>query len=49
MKRRGKKGEIMWGMGGLVDRLVRGLEVPLGAFWCKARGGGGRLRDATER
>jgi len=27
----------------------RGLEVPLGAFCWKARGGGGRLRQATGR
>ena len=26
-----------------------GCEVPLRAFCCKARGGGGRLRHATER
>jgi len=31
----------------LVEGLVRGLEVPLRAFCCKARGGGGRLRHAT--
>jgi hypothetical protein len=36
-------------MVGLVDRLVGGLEVPLRAFCCKAKGGGGRLRHATER
>jgi len=30
-------------------RLVGGLEVPLRALWCKARGGGGRLRHATAR
>ena len=35
-------------MGGLVNGLVGGLEVPLGAFCWKARGGGGRLRHATE-
>jgi hypothetical protein len=35
-------------MVGPVDRLVRGLEVHLRAFCCKARGGGGRLRHATE-
>jgi len=34
---------------GAVKRLTRGLEVPLTAFCCKARGGGGRLRHATER
>jgi hypothetical protein len=32
----------------LVNGLVRGCEVPLGGFCCKARGGGGRLRQATE-
>jgi hypothetical protein len=31
----------------LVDGLVAGSEVPLRASWCKARGGGGRLRHAT--
>ena len=36
-------------MVGLVNGLVGGLEVPLGAFGCKTRGGGGRLRHATER
>ena len=36
-------------MVGLVNRLVGGLEVPLGAFCWKARGGGGRLRQATAR
>jgi hypothetical protein len=35
-------------MVGLVNRLVGGLEVPLRAFWRKARGGGGRLRHATK-
>jgi len=30
------------------DKVSRGLEVPLRALWCKARGGGGRLRHATE-
>ena len=29
------------------DKVSRGLEVPLRALWCKARGGGGRLRHAT--
>ena len=33
----------------LVEGLVRGSEVPLRAFCCKARGGGGRLRHATGR
>ena len=32
----------------VIGRLVGGLEVPLKAFCCKARGGGGRLRQATE-
>jgi len=36
-------------MVGLVNRLVGGLEVPLRALWGKARGGGGRLRQATAR
>ena len=31
------------------DRAFRGLKVRLRAFCCKARGGGGRLRHATER
>ena len=30
------------------DKVYRGLEVPLRALWCKATGGGGRLRHATE-
>ena len=30
----------------LVEGLLRGSEVPLRAFCCKARGGGGRLRHA---
>ena len=30
------------------DKVSRGLEVPLRAFCCKARGGGGPLRHATE-
>ena len=33
----------------LVDGGAEVLEVCLRAFWCKARGGGGRLRHATER
>jgi len=33
----------------LVNRLLGVLEVPLRAFCCKARGGGGRLRHATKR
>jgi len=32
-----------------VNEVLGGLEVPLRAFCCKARGGGGRLRHATER
>ena len=35
-------------MVGLVNSLLGGLEVPLRAFCWKARGGGGRLRHATE-
>jgi len=35
-------------MVGLVNGLLGGLEVPLRAFCWKARGGGGRLRHATE-
>jgi hypothetical protein len=35
-------------MVGLVNGPVGGLEMPLEAFCCKARGGGGRLRHATE-
>ena len=30
----------------VIGRLVGGLEVPLKAFCCKVRGGGGRLRHA---
>jgi hypothetical protein len=30
-------------------QVSRGLKVHLRAFYCKARGGGGRLRHATER
>lgn len=33
-------------MVGLANGVVEGLEVPLRAFCCKARGGGGRLRHA---
>ena len=40
-KRRGKD------MVELVNGLLGGLKVPLRALWCKARGGGGRLRHAT--
>ena len=36
-------------MVGLVNGVVEGLKVPLRAFCCKARGGGGRLRQARER
>jgi len=32
----------------LVNRLLGRLKVPLRAFCWKARGGGGRLRHATE-
>jgi len=35
-------------MVGLVNGPLGVLEVTLGAFCCKARGGGGRLRQATE-
>jgi len=39
---------VNWkGIGGLVNRLVEGLKVSVRAFCCKARGGGGRLRQAT--
>ncbi len=31
------------------ERSLGGLKVELRAFCCKARGGGGRLRHATER
>jgi len=31
------------------DKVSKGLKVPFRVFWCKARGGGGRLRNATER
>ena len=33
----------------LAEGLAGGLEVPLRAFCCKARGGDGRLRHATGR
>jgi hypothetical protein len=36
-------------MSGVDDRFVRSLKVPLRALWGKARGGGGRLRQATAR
>ena len=36
------------GMSRMNDKVSRGLEVPLRALWCKERGGGGRLRHATE-
>jgi len=36
------------GMSRVNDKVSRDLEVPLRALWCKARGGGGRLRHATE-
>ena len=29
------------------DKACRGSEVPLRVLWCKAKGGGGRLRQAT--
>lgn len=35
-------------MVGVLNRLTRGLEMGLRGFCCKARGGGGRLRHATE-
>jgi hypothetical protein len=35
--------------GRLVDVDVEVLEVPFRASWRKARGGGGRLRQATKR
>ena len=31
------------------DKVSRSLEVLLRALWCKARGGGGRLRQVTAR
>lgn len=34
-------------MDGLVEGGARVLEASLREFWCKARGGGGRLRQAT--
>lgn len=33
----------------LDKRLLGVLKVPMRAFCCKVRGGGGRLRHATER
>jgi hypothetical protein len=42
-RKRGRKGRT-----GGVDKGTEGLEVPLRTLWCKARGGGGRLRQATE-
>ena len=35
-------------MVGSVNGVVAGLEVSFRAFWREARGGGGRLRQATE-
>jgi len=32
-----------------IDKACRDSEVPLRALWCKARSGGGRLRQATAR
>ena len=43
-ERRGEKNTVE-----LIGERSRGLEVPLRAFCCKARGGGGRLRHATGR
>jgi hypothetical protein len=37
------------GLSRVNDEDSRGLEVPLRAFWRKAKGGGGRLRQATAR
>jgi hypothetical protein len=34
---------------GMVNKLVGGLEINLREFYWKARGGGGRLRQATAR
>ena len=31
------------------DKACRGSEVPLRVLWCKARGSGGRLQQATGR
>ena len=31
------------------DKVSRGLEVPMRAFCGRAKGGGGRLRQATAR
>jgi len=31
------------------NRASRSSEVPLRALWCKLIGGGGRLRQATDR
>ena len=36
-------------MSSVNDKVSRGLEVLLRALWCKARGGGGRLRQVTAR
>jgi len=35
-------------MVGMINRLLGVLKVPLKAFCWKARGGGGRLRHATD-
>ena len=48
MGERGREREGEEIMVELVNGLVGGLEVPLGSFYWKARGGGGRLRHATE-
>jgi len=36
-------------MGRAIDKACRGSAVPLRALWCKARSGGGHLRQATAR
>ena len=46
-RERSLRSELEGNIVGLVNRLVGGLEVPLRALWCEARGGGGRLRHAT--
>lgn len=45
MLRQGGGGVV--GISRVSHKVYRGLEMPLRAFCCKARGGGGRLRHAT--
>jgi len=42
------EGGFVFYMYSMNDKVSRALEVPLRAFCFKARGGGGRLRQATD-